>query len=228
MGNRLGAEAGQGPDSRAGAGPGAARPDEELDRQLTVLLDKGYPELAGMSDDDLRARVDALRPQLAHARRSASGAVALLLVVRSRLVPTVAAVERFEVRGKTGWTDMGPELGDYRPIGGVRLPDSDVYLLVDVDTGAGTLNVSPRDALPTIVSAGRTPLTIDEGVALVTHFPSVFHERNAFQALGSRSDNKRIPSFWVSKGAPRLGWCWEGNPHTWLGAASAAARYGSG
>ena len=83
------------------------------------------------------------------------------------------------------------------------------------------------DALPVLLGAGRSPLTIDEGVALVTHFPKVLTTRNAFQSLGSRAANKRVPSFWVSKGAPRLGWCWAGNPHTWLGAASAAARYGS-
>ena len=51
---------------------------------------------------------------------------------------------------------------------------------------------------------------------------------NAFQALATRSPvalyTKRVPSFWVSKGAPRLGWCWAGNPHTWLGAGSAATR----
>ena len=82
----------------------------------------------------------------------------------------------------------------------------------------------PADALPRIRSAGRTPLTIDEGVALLTQHPEVLSERNAFQALASRADNKRIPSFWMSKGAPRLGWCWEGNPHSWLGAASAAQR----
>ncbi len=62
----------------------------------------------------------------------------------------------------------------------------------------------------------------------MTHYPRIFEVRNAFEALGSRSANKRIPSFWISEGAPRLGWCWEENPHTWLGAGSAAARYGSG
>ncbi|MGH3368551.1 MAG: DUF5701 family protein [Nocardioidaceae bacterium] len=36
--------------------------------------------------------------------------------------------------------------------------------------------------------------------------------------------NRRLPSFWVSRGAPRLGWCWAGTPHTWLGASSASAR----
>jgi len=135
-------------------------------------------------------------------------------------------VARIDVRGKQGWTDMHDELGGYRPIGGVDVPDSPVYLLADVSTGPETLDVRPNDALPMIEAAGRTPLTVDEGVALATQFPELFAERNAFQALGSRTDNKRVPSFWVSKGAPRLGWCWAGNPHSWLGAGSAAARIG--
>ncbi|MFE9203891.1 DUF5701 family protein [Micromonospora sp. NPDC007230] len=25
----------------------------------------------------------------------------------------------------------------------------------------------------------------------------------------------------MSQGAPKLGWCWYGNPHTWLGSATA-------
>ena len=31
---------------------------------------------------------------------------------------------------------------------------------------------------------------------------------------------------WISERAPKLGWCWDGNPHTWLGIASAGARVG--
>ncbi|WP_433519725.1 DUF5701 family protein [Nonomuraea sp. CA-143628] len=29
---------------------------------------------------------------------------------------------------------------------------------------------------------------------------------------------------WISQNAPELGWCWERNPHTWLGMASAGNR----
>lgn len=119
---------------------------------------------------------------------------------------------------------MADELDAYRPLEGLDLPESVTYLLVDVSTGPESLNVRPRDALPMIRAAGRTPLTVDEGVAVMTQFPDVLTERNAFQAVGSRAANKRIPSFWVSRGAPRLGWCWEGNPHSWLGSASAARR----
>ena len=147
-----------------------------------------------------------------------------LLVVSAGLVPTVAAVQAWSVRGRQGWTDMADELGGFRPIEGVAVPAAPVYLLLDVSTGPETLNVRPEDALPTILAAGRTPLTVDEGVALVTQLPDVFVTRNAFQALGSRDGSRRVPSFWMSKGAPRLGWCWAGNPHTWLGAASARER----
>ncbi|WFF07707.1 DUF5701 family protein [Micromonospora sp. WMMD1076] len=30
-----------------------------------------------------------------------------------------------------------------------------------------------------------------------------------------------MPALWISQGAPKLGWCWFGNPHTWLGSATA-------
>jgi hypothetical protein len=203
-------------------------PEAELERQVGVLLAKGYPALAGLDERSFTSLVDPLRELLPKASASSETAIPFLLVVTSALVPTASAVERFEVGGRAGWTDMQDELADYRPIPGVEVPESPVYLVVDVETGADTLDVRPDDALPVITGRGRTPITVDEGVALVTQFPEVFTARNAFQALASRASNKRIPSFWVSKGAPRLGWCWAGNPHTWLGAASAGARLDPG
>ena len=200
--------------------------DVEFDRQMQTLVDKGYPDLAGTGVDRFRSYVDPLRALLRDLPPSAPEHIPFVIVVRSRLVPTAGAVERFVVHGKAGWTDMQDEIDSFRPIDGVDVPDVPAYLLVDVSTGPETLNVKPDDALPMIIGAGRTPLTTDEGVALVTQFPDVFEVRNAFQAVASRSDNKRIPSFWMSKGAPRLGWCWAGNPHTWLGAGSAAGRLG--
>jgi hypothetical protein len=195
----------------------------ELARQVDILLAKGYPALAGLDEAAFIELLGPLGSLLPEVEVSGSSHVPFLLVVPHTLVPTVAAVERFAVRGRTGWTDMADEISSYLPIEGVEVPDSP-YLLVDVSTGPETLDVPPGEALPMICGAGRTPLTVDEGVALMTQFPESLTERNAFQALASRADNKRVPSFWMSKGAPRLGWCWEGNPHSWLGSASAAQR----
>ena len=199
---------------------------DELARQLATLHRLGYPELAGRTGPELDALVAPLRERL-EPRPVAPGSIPFVLVVAGRFVPTTEQVGRWSVGGRGGWTDMADELGGFRAIEGVDVPSGPVYLLEDVDTGASTLGVTPDDALPRVLASGRTPLTIDEGVAVVTQFPQVFTEHNAFQALGSRAGNRRVPSFWVSKGAPRLGWCWAGNPHSWLGAASAGRRLGA-
>ncbi len=122
---------------------------------------------------------------------------------------------------------MAPDdVARFQPTPDLALPDPPVYLITDVDTGKATLNVRPDDALPTILASGRTPLTLEEGLAVATQYPQWLREHNCFEMLGSRAGDKRVTGIWVSKGAPRLGWCWGGNPHTWLGMASAARRIG--
>ncbi len=49
----------------------------------------------------------------------------------------------------------------FRP---VTLPDPPVYLVYDIDRGDAMANWSPDEALPVITGAGRTPLTLSEGL----------------------------------------------------------------
>lgn len=114
---------------------------------------------------------------------------------------------------------------EFTPIAEVELPDAPAYRLVDVDTGVEFLDVTPSDALPQILERGRSPLTIDEGIAVLLHSPDVL-EKTAFSLLGSRRGDRRVPALWLSSGRPRLGWCWAGAPHPWLGSASCAERVG--
>ncbi|CAM5297405.1 putative protein OS=Streptomyces tendae OX=1932 GN=GUR47_27180 PE=4 SV=1 [Streptomyces tendae] len=79
--------------------------------------------------------------------------------------------------------------------------------------------------MATVAGRGRTPLTIEEGVAVLTQVPEVLVKNKCFSLGGSRCGDRRVPALWISKRAPKLGWCWEGNPHTWLGMASAGARH---
>jgi hypothetical protein len=115
-------------------------------------------------------------------------------------------------------------LAPYRPIREIHLPDSPVYLLLGIERGEEFCGVRPEDALPVILNRGRTPLTIHEGLALVTHFPEMLAKNRCFMLSGSRRGDRRVPALWISAKAPKLGWCWDGNPHSWLGTASAAAR----
>lgn len=208
--------------------PHTTAADAEFDRQVQALLDAGYPALAGLDEPAFRALFAPLRTQARQARASAAGRIPFALVVTSALVTADVALPMVHWRSTTGWTEFtSDELAGFRPIPEVEVPDATVYLVADVDTGETTLDVRAKDALPLILTSGRTPLTIDEGVTLLALFPGILKERNAFFLPGSRCGDKRVTALWISKGHPRLGWCWEGNPHTWLGSASAAGRHTS-
>jgi hypothetical protein len=98
------------------------------------------------------------------------------------------------------------------------------YLLLGVEAGADTLDVPPGEVVPGLTAAGRSPLTIAEGLAVLVADHGVLRSRNCFSLAGSRAGDKRVPALWVSERRPRLGWCYQGAPHTWLGTASCAAR----
>jgi len=208
--------------------------DRELDRQVGVLVAKGYPDLAGMSTVDFVALFDPVR----RAARTAGlpgrldptpSRVRFVLVVGPALVRAEDLVPLTTLAGGTapGVVDRNhgdSELAGYRPLPVLGVPDAPAYLLVDVERGEELCGVRPADALPTILDLGRTPLTIHEGIALVTQFPAVLEKNRCFMLAGSRRGDRRVPAIWISGKAPKLGWCWDGNPHTWLGTASAGAR----
>lgn len=179
-------------------GAAGAVPVEEYDRQVATWVSRGYDAAA-------YAHLRDLLP-----KRTAKGRIPFVVVQPGASFPGRVTVERYE---------------EFKPIEGVTPPDAP-YLLVDVDTGPDSLNVRPNDALAALREARRTPLTIDEGIAVFTQFPDVLKERNAYSLAGSRCGDKRVTAVWLSFGEPRLGWCWAGNPHTWLGTASARRRAG--
>jgi len=102
-------------------------------------------------------------------------------------------------------------------------------------------NWSPDEALPAISEAGRTPLTLTEGLHWVLQRPEVLARGRCFMTIASRRRkpdgalDARTPAVWISNGtgrdgparrdAPKVGWCWAGNRHTWLGFASASGRF---
>ena len=193
--------------------PVALTPD--LHQQVDRLVSLGWPALAGLSSSQFRAR---LAPVVSLDRAG-------LLVVTRRLVDPFVAVPTLELRGRTGFTSMtGGELTGFVPLPLMEVPDVDAYLLLDVSPGPDTLNLPPGFVLPTLVAAGRSPLTVEEGVAVVAQHPEVLSDENCFSLAGSRCGDKRVPAIWLSARRPRLGWCWEGAPHTWLGAASCGGR----
>ncbi len=197
----------------------------EFDRQVQTYLDAGYPALADLSPTAFANLVEPLREKASRATTSTDERIPFAIVIASQLVSADRAMPTVHWKSTTGWTEFtADELVTFRPAAHVTVPDQPAYLITDVDTGQATLDVRAKDAVPVILEEGRTPLTIDEGVSLLALWPGILKERNAFFLPGSRDASKRVTALWVSKGHPRLGWCWEGNPHSWLGSASAASR----
>lgn len=218
--------------------------EAELDRQLATLLELGYPALAGLSEAEFADLVQPLRerlPDLAdEGHEPAAGRVPFVLVVRSSLVLTEHAMAAASLNGKAGFVSADlQDVGTFEPSVGVDdlpVPDSQVYLATGVERGDEYLNWTPDEAVPKILGRGRSPLTVDEGVALLTQFPDLVEKNRCTMTAASRCGDRRVPAVWISggtgkdgrerRGAPKLGWCWAGNRHTWLAIGSCAGRLG--
>ena len=198
-----------------------------LSEQAARLIELDVHRIAGLSGDRLRNLPD----------RADS-----LLVVHPDLAPPSALVPLLRVNDKPGFvvTDMA-DVDEFTPISSVTLPDAPLYLVHDLDRGDAMTSWSPDEALPAIADAGRTPLALAEGLHWLLQRPDVLDRGRCFMTIASRrrkpggSLDARTPAVWISKGtgrdgpanrnAPKVGWCWAGNRHTWLGFASAGGRF---
>ena len=195
---------------------------------LARLLDLGIPALAGLAADDFAALVPPAPTEDA------------VLVIPPSLVPAAALAPLLRHADKPGFVveDM-TDLADFVPIEGEVVPETP-YWITDVERGDEMANWSPAEALPAIRERGRVPLTVSEGISWLLQDPGQLERGRCFMTIASRkpkargSLDSRTPALWISNGtgrdgtarkdAPKVGWCWANNRHTWLGFASAAAR----
>ena len=207
--------------------PVSAVPTEaelEFDRQVDALTLAGLPAHLDLSDSCFRAFLEPLRDLLPlPVADGASGIPFVVVVPDLAVVDVLAAVQTVDGAGFTTMAD--DDIARFRPLPELDVPGAP-YLLLDVETGADTLGQRPSVVFPELVARGRSPLTIAEGLAVLVSDPGVLKSRNAFSLLGSRAGDKRVPALWTSDRRPRLGWCYQGAPHTWLGSASCAGRVG--
>jgi hypothetical protein len=204
-----------------------------LARQAARLVELGVQELAGLQARELTAFVNSC-----DGRRS-SGPT--LLVLHPDVVPASALAPLLQRDEKPGFvvTDM-QDVDDFQAIETIGLPDSPLYLVEGLDRGDHLANWTPNDALPALAAGRRTPLLLTEGLQWLLHAPEMLQRNHCFMTIGSRTRkangalDARTPALWISNGtgrdgaerrnAPKVGWCWAGNRHTWLGFASAGQR----
>jgi hypothetical protein len=198
-----------------------------LSEQVRRLIDLGVPGVAEESMKLLDGWLDRAESD------------DRLLVVHPSLAPPSTLVPLLQIGGKTGFVvnDM-TDVDLFESI--VSLPDSLLYVVTGVDRGDEMTNWTPDEALPAVAASGRTPLTLNEGLCWLLQRPGALERNRCFMTIASRLKkpsgrfDARTPAIWFSNGtgrdgpenrsAPKVGWCWAGNRHTWLGFASAAAR----
>jgi hypothetical protein len=197
--------------------------------QIQRLIDAGVADVANISPAHLAALAERL-PEEPDA----------IVAVHPKLVPARQLVALLRNHGKPGFVvaDM-TDLEHFEPITTIEIPDHSLYLVHDINRGDDMRNWSPNEALPAITQLGRTPLTINEGISWLLQEPKLLEPNHCFMTIGSRKKtgnrlDTRTPAIWISGGtgrdgtankhAPKLGWCWADNRHTWLGFAHARNR----
>ena len=193
-----------------------------LPDQAERLVRLGVHDLAGIPADRLR-------------EVAAAGPADALLVTSA---PASSLAPLLRLGDKAGFVveDM-TDVDDFAPT--VEVPATP-YVALGLDRGDDFLDRTPDESVPEIVAAGRSPLTLAEGLHWVLQDPDALERNACFMTPGSRlrrsngTYDARTPALWISNGtgrdgrdrrhAPKLGWCWWGNRHTWLGIASCERR----
>lgn len=205
----------------------------DVHQQLDRLLEAGVAEVAGISAAAFIRYGAAL-----------SDVVGSVVAVSPTLVPASQLATLLRHHAKSGFiVDDLTDLESFAPLPDLDIPDQPLYLLHDPDRGDDLRNWSPNEALPELASRGRTPLTVAEGISWLLQEPHKLESNYCFMTVGSRRAtasglDPRTPAIWISggtgrdgtarRGAPKVGWCWAGNRHTWLGFASVEARSAGG
>ncbi|MFG2978396.1 DUF5701 family protein [Streptomyces sp. NPDC048331] len=199
--------------------------------QAERLIELGVHRLAGIPRDELRAYAEEAEGRSGDA----------LLAVHPDRAPASVLAPLLRRDGKPGFvvTDM-PDVDRFVPTDSIEPPGTPLYLLTGLDRGDDLANWSPEEALPALTEQDRTPLLLTEGIHWVLQQPAALERNHCFMTIGSRlrkangTLDARTQAIWISNGtgrdgrerrnAPKIGWCWWGNRHTWLGFASATAR----
>ena len=135
--------------------------------QVSALVAAGVPEVAGISPAELAAHA-AVLPEV-------SGAV---LAVHPSLVGAgqLAGLLRHGSRPGFVVADM-TDVDDFAPISGLAIPDLPLYLVFGATRGDELRNAKSVEALAAIRGAGRTPLTLNEGISWLMQDPMVLQPR---------------------------------------------------
>src|SRR3989344_1103661 len=195
---------------------------KEFERQVETITGKEYAEAAVMKPDEYRKMFEPLKERIreiaGREKEMKEGHIPFVIVIKNNVIGGEKAMPLIELEDKKGYTTMSvDEIKGFKPIEGVKIPNGKAYLAIDIETGKTTLGKTPDEAIKKIKTEDRSPLTLEEGVALITHHPEILKD-NYVWAPGSRRGDVGVADLWLGGGEPGL---------SWGGASSSVAKWGS-
>ncbi|NLJ52588.1 MAG: hypothetical protein GX344_00415 [Intrasporangiaceae bacterium] len=164
-----------------------------------------------------------------------------VLAIHHEAIPAAELASFLRLGDTSGFVVVDlTDLAEFVPVEGLEIPDRPLYWLEGVDRGDDLQNWSPEEVVPELEQRGRSPMTVHEGISWLLQRPEVLEPSACFMTIGSRKPkprgafDSRTPAIWISggtgrdgrenRGAPKVGWCWWRNRHTWLGFGSVTGR----
>ena len=145
-------------------------------KQINTIMESKFHAPPGLSESDFLNRFILPLKQLlvenVKVTQIDKSRIPILVVIPHTIAPLSYQIER--VRESINDIKLEhiikPEW--FENAKGVSTPE-EPYLLLDVETGYAMKNTPPKKCVQSFSDAGRFALTIDEGIALITHFPEV-------------------------------------------------------
>jgi hypothetical protein len=145
-------------------------------QQINTIIERKFHIPTGLSDNDFINRfIMPLKQLLVKNDKDTKieeSRIPILVVVPHTIVPLSYQLERIRESINDIQLEhiIKPEW--FENAKGVSTPDKP-YLLLDVETGYAMKNITPKKCVQSFRDAGRFALTVDEGIALISHFPEV-------------------------------------------------------
>jgi len=185
---------------------------QSFDTQVKTLLDKGYPEAAGMEKDQFMNYLNPLKENF----RAGS-----IIVIPENFVSLSKQMTMVKLNGKTGVIYL--DISEIDNAEGTETPRKP-YLIHDVEDGKAMLGTSPNNCVKQFKKQGRLGLNAQEGIAVATHNPEILND-HYMDLTGSRlRSSDLVPNLCLSDGRPGLGWNDAGFSGSGWGSASCGSR----
>jgi len=199
--------------------------EQEFSRQIDNLAKKGFPKLAGMDEKKFAAVFEPLKEKLKElsSREFQEGRIPFIVVPRDKLLALEKQMPLVELEGKKGFTGIDDVSEFFETAEGVEIPETMAYLVVDIENGKVMLGKSADEAVKQFKKEGRSPLTADEGVAVILQHPEILKD-HYMDLAGSRRGDDGVADVWLYEGEPRLDWDLSDNSDSRWGSASCGSR----